>query len=60
LKPPPLLKFLGWTLISVASFIELSMDKTLGYWDVLIKEPIEIRLHPRNFNRDRSFSLCQF
>jgi hypothetical protein len=30
------------------------LDKAPGYTDHLIKE---IRLHPRNFNRDRSFSL---
>jgi hypothetical protein len=24
-----------------------------------IKEAIKIRLHPRNFNRDRGFNLCQ-
>jgi hypothetical protein len=33
------------------------MDKAL---EGLIKEAIEIRLRPRSFNRDRSFSLGQF
>jgi hypothetical protein len=33
------------------------LDKTLGYMECLIKETTEIRLHPRNFNRDRAFNL---
>jgi hypothetical protein len=31
------------------------LDKALVYIDNLIKEAIEIRLHPRNFNKDRGF-----
>jgi hypothetical protein len=31
--------------------------KALGYIDCLIKEAVEIRLHPRNFNRDVGFNF---
>jgi hypothetical protein len=33
------------------------LDKATGNTDHVIKEAIEIRLHPINFNRDRSFTL---
>jgi hypothetical protein len=33
------------------------LDKAPGYMDHLIKEALKIRLHPRNFNRNRGFSL---
>jgi hypothetical protein len=33
------------------------LHKALGYIDHLIKKAIEIRLYPRNFNRDRGFNL---
>jgi hypothetical protein len=32
-------------------------DKATGYTDHLIKEAMEIRLHLRNFNRDRGFNF---
>jgi hypothetical protein len=35
------------------------LDKATGYMDHMIKEAIEIRLHPRNFNRDRGFTLSE-
>lgn len=31
------------------------LDKALGYMSCLIKEAVEIRLQPRNINRDRGF-----
>jgi hypothetical protein len=34
-------------------------DKAPGYMDRLIKEAIEIRLHPRNFDRDRGSNLSR-
>jgi hypothetical protein len=33
------------------------LDKALGNMDSLRKEAIEIRLHPRNINRDVGFIL---
>jgi hypothetical protein len=36
-----------------------TLDKAQGYMDCLIKEAIEMRLHPRNFNRDGGFNLSQ-
>jgi hypothetical protein len=35
------------------------LEEALVYIDNLIKEAVEIRLHPRNFNRDGDFSLSQ-
>jgi hypothetical protein len=35
------------------------LEKVTGYMDYLVKEAIEIRLHPNNFNRDRGFTLSQ-
>jgi hypothetical protein len=29
-----------------------TLDNATGYMDCMIKEAVEIRLHPRNFNRD--------
>jgi hypothetical protein len=41
--------------------IELSnttmLDKASGYTDCLIKEDTEIRIHPRNLNKERGFNL---
>jgi hypothetical protein len=34
-------------------------DKVTGYMDSMIKEAVEIRLHPRNFNRDGGFTVSQ-
>ncbi|XP_046382358.1 uncharacterized protein LOC124153306 [Ischnura elegans] len=31
--------------------------RAYGYWDRLVKEAIEIRLEPNNFNRDSGFNL---
>jgi hypothetical protein len=31
----------------------------MGYMDRLVKEAIEIQLHPNNFNRDNGFMLSQ-
>ncbi|KAJ4446135.1 hypothetical protein ANN_12827 [Periplaneta americana] len=33
------------------------LDKTSGYWDLVIKEAIEIQLDGNNFNRDRGLQL---
>jgi hypothetical protein len=33
--------------------------KALGYMNCLIKDAIEIRLHPRNFKRDLGFNLTR-
>jgi hypothetical protein len=33
------------------------LDKATGYMDCVIKEATEIRLHPKNFNRDGGFTL---
>ncbi|KAJ4451026.1 hypothetical protein ANN_02462 [Periplaneta americana] len=33
------------------------LDKTSGYWDLVIKEAIEIHLNGNNFNRDGSLQL---
>ncbi|KAJ4432172.1 hypothetical protein ANN_20788 [Periplaneta americana] len=33
------------------------LDKTSGYWDVVIKEAIEIQLDGNNFNRDGDLQL---
>jgi hypothetical protein len=30
-----------------------------GYTDWIVKEAIEIQLHPKNFNRDKVFNLSQ-
>ncbi|KAJ4437490.1 hypothetical protein ANN_17634, partial [Periplaneta americana] len=35
------------------------LDKTSGYWDVVIKEAIEIQLDGNNFNRDGVYSCVQ-
>jgi hypothetical protein len=35
------------------------LEKVTGYMDRLVKEAIEICLHPNNFNRDRGFTFCQ-
>jgi hypothetical protein len=35
------------------------LDKAAGYMDRLVKEAIEIRLNPRNFNRDGGFTLSR-
>jgi hypothetical protein len=35
------------------------LDKVTGYMDRIVKEAIEIRLHPNNFNRDRGFTLSR-
>jgi hypothetical protein len=35
------------------------LDKATGYMDHVIKEPIDIRLHPNNFNRDGGFTLSR-
>jgi hypothetical protein len=37
-----------------------TLGKVTGSMDHIIKEATEIRLHPRNFNSDRSFTLSQF
>jgi hypothetical protein len=42
--------------------IDLSISilgKATGYMDCVIKEAIEIRLHPKNFNRDSGFTLSR-
>jgi hypothetical protein len=33
------------------------LNKASGFMDRIIKEAIEIRLHPKNFNRDSGFTL---
>jgi hypothetical protein len=33
------------------------LDKATGYMDHVIKETIDISLHPRNFNMDGGFTL---
>jgi hypothetical protein len=33
------------------------LNKATGFMDRIIKEAIEIRLHPRNFKRDSGFTL---
>jgi hypothetical protein len=35
------------------------LDKATGYRDRKIKEAVEIRLYPRNFNRDGGFTLSR-
>jgi hypothetical protein len=35
------------------------LEKVTGYMDRLVKEAIEIRLHPNNFNRDGGFNLSR-
>jgi hypothetical protein len=35
------------------------LDKALNYMYCLIKEAMEIRFHPRNFNRHMGFNLSQ-
>jgi hypothetical protein len=35
------------------------LEKAIGYIDHVIKEATEIRLHPRNFNRNTCFTLSQ-
>jgi hypothetical protein len=35
------------------------LDKVTGYMDHIVKEAIEIPLHPSNFNRDGGFNLSQ-
>jgi hypothetical protein len=35
------------------------LDKATGQMDCVIKEVIEIRLHPKNFNRDGGFTLSR-
>jgi excinuclease UvrABC helicase subunit UvrB len=33
------------------------LEKVTGYMNHIVKEAIERRLHPNNFNRDRGFNL---
>jgi hypothetical protein len=33
------------------------LGKVMGYVDCVMKEALEIRLHPNNCNRDRGFTL---
>jgi hypothetical protein len=33
------------------------LARTTGYMDQIVKEPIEIQLHPRKFKRDMRFNL---
>jgi hypothetical protein len=35
------------------------LGKVTGYMDRIVKEAIEIRLHPNNFNRDGGFNLSR-
>jgi hypothetical protein len=35
----------------------MTLKKVTGHMDRLVKDTIEIRLHPNNFNRDRGFTL---
>jgi hypothetical protein len=35
------------------------LEKATGYMDCMIKEAMEIRLHPNNFSRDLGFTLSQ-
>jgi hypothetical protein len=35
------------------------LARSAGFMDRLIKEAVEIRLHPNNFNRDNGFMLSQ-
>jgi hypothetical protein len=35
------------------------LEKVTEYMDLLVKEAIEICLHPNNFNRDGGFNLSQ-
>jgi hypothetical protein len=35
------------------------LEKAIGYVDHVIKVATEIKLHPRNFNRNRGFTLSQ-
>jgi hypothetical protein len=36
------------------------LDKVTGYSDCVLKEASKIRFNPRKFNREGSFTLCQF
>jgi hypothetical protein len=53
----------GRTWLETGYDIEFSnttkLDKAPRYMNCFIKETIEIKLHPRIFNRDRDFSLSQ-
>jgi hypothetical protein len=35
------------------------LDKATGYIDHMLREAVEIRLHPNNFSRDLGFTLNQ-
>jgi hypothetical protein len=35
------------------------LARSTGYMDILVKDAVEIRLHPNNFNRDNGFMLSQ-